>query len=70
MNKFLLGVISGVALLTGVLFFQKEDGLGATPSRGDLIGIYNATTTDLIINDGFGSAIAVDVHGRAIAVTQ
>jgi len=38
----------------------------AVPSNADLPGIYNATTTDLVLMDGYGSALAVDRNGRLI----
>lgn len=40
--------------------------IGAVPSNGGFPGIYNATTTDLTIADGFGSALATDKYARLI----
>ena len=40
--------------------------LGATPSNGDFVGIYNATPTDLGLRDGYGSALLTDANGRLV----
>lgn len=69
MFKFFAGLILGVALMTLSLLHTGSDMLGATPSRDGFIGIYNATTTDLVLNDGFGSALAVDMYGRLITTS-
>lgn len=72
MLKFFLGLILGVGLLACLQVYQSSQTgqfLGATPSRGDFIGIYNATTTDLVLRDGYGSAFAVDQHGRIITTS-
>lgn len=77
-NK-ILGFLAGT-LLVGVSVFaggtlinhgpellsQGTGLLGAVPSNGGLPGIYNATGTDLVLGDGYGSALAVDRYGRTI----
>lgn len=69
MYKFFLGVIVGIGLITTVHIFKPQSNLGAAPSSGNLIGIYNATPTDMVLGDGFGSALLVDSHGRLIATS-
>lgn len=69
MLKFFLGVIAGISLLTLTTLYQPQGLLGASPSNGGLIGIYNATTTDMVLRDGYGSALAVDINGRLITAS-
>jgi hypothetical protein len=67
-----LGALTGCAFVTlsvliGVAYLKQETALGAAvPSNGNLPGIYNATGTDLVLQDGYGSALAVDRFGRLI----
>lgn len=68
MTKFFLGMLAGILLFTGFLLVKRQN-LGASASSGDMIGIYNATTTDLVLRDGFGSALAVDQNGRLITTS-
>lgn len=73
MTKYFIGIVIGIALLTVVQFslqLFKPHAMGAgVPSNGDMIGIYNTTTTDLVLRNGFGSALAVDKYGRVIITT-
>ena len=69
MTRFLIGVSVGVILLFGLqTLFTPTHSLGQTASSGDLPGIYNATVTDLVLRDGYGSALATDKYGQVIAV--
>ena len=73
MKNIFLGIIIGIVLLGGVEFLlprQTVSGLGANASDGGLIAIYNATTTDLTVADGFGSALSVDSHARLITASS
>ena len=85
MNLFkkILGLVSGL-LLVGVFVVGgsnllqhgeiipsvNEPFLGAYPSNGGLPGIYNATGTDLVLRDGYGSALATDQYGRVLVSTS
>ncbi len=62
-----IGISIGVIATAGVLRLTgNELVLGAVPSNSGFIGIYNATTTDLSLRDGYGSALATDQHGRLV----
>lgn len=64
---FILGTIAGMGLLALVQVTQtNESQLGATPSQFGLIGVFNVTSTDLVLRDGDGSALAVDQNGQVI----
>lgn len=76
MNKtpyasFIGGVLVGLLSLSIVMLFSKDDqgGIGAAPSNGNHIGIYNATPTDMVLRDGYGSALLTDSAGRLVATT-
>uniref|UniRef100_A0A6H1ZCF0 Putative tail protein n=1 Tax=viral metagenome TaxID=1070528 RepID=A0A6H1ZCF0_9ZZZZ len=59
----LLALIGGFLISRALI---SSPVIGATPASGNLPGIYNATTTDLTLRDGYGSALATDVAGRLI----
>lgn len=68
MKTFLLGLLVGAGTMAGVyLLVPQQSRLGAVPSNGDMIGIYNAT--ELQLRDGYGSALAVDEYGRLVTTT-
>lgn len=69
MKNILIGLIIGAGLVLGFQYVNKPALMGAIPSAGDFIGIYNATTTDLVLRDGYGSALAVDQNGRLITTS-
>lgn len=63
--------IAGLSLaILGALAFRghlANQALGAAvPSNGDFPGIYNSGTVPLVLQDGFGGALAVDSAGRVI----
>lgn len=61
----IFGTCAALLTLFGVSNLSERT-LGAVSSNSGLPGIYNATTTDLSIVDGYGSALAVDQSGRLI----
>ncbi len=70
--KHITGAVLLLLVLAGLGIFKYVSAngagplVGATPSNGDFIGIYNATPTDLGLRDGYGSALATDMNGRLI----
>uniref|UniRef100_A0A6H1ZBZ1 Uncharacterized protein n=1 Tax=viral metagenome TaxID=1070528 RepID=A0A6H1ZBZ1_9ZZZZ len=69
-KQLAIGLIAGIALMSVFQFFNTKNSpemLGAVPSNGGLIGIYNAS--DLTLRDGYGSALATDQHGRLITTS-
>lgn len=67
MYKIFLGMFLGMVTILAVHFIlPRNQYLGGSPSNGDLLGIYNATPTDMVLRDGFGSALLVDSSGRLI----
>ncbi len=59
------GAIALLAIIS--LFLTNKNAIGAgVPSNGGLPGIYNATGTDLVLRNGYGSSLAVDQNGRLI----
>lgn len=68
---YIAGIVVG-SLLVGVSLLGASKAIeannsgfiGATPSSYDFPGVYNVTSTDLVLRDGQGSALAVDVNGK------
>lgn len=69
MYKVYLGAILGILLTSGLIAWSRIPQLGATPSNGNFLGIYNATPTDLGLRDGEGSAFLTDNAGRVVVTS-
>lgn len=70
MEMLFIGVILGILACTLVVAaLPTQTGIGAAASNGDFLGIYNATPTDMVLRDGYGSAFLTDSAGRVIATS-
>lgn len=65
MKKLLYFLPAVVVIALAILIYSPVRATTpGTPSRSDMPGIYNTTSTDLNLRDGYGSALAVNQYGQ------